>query len=190
MLSQSIEQKRRQMIPPQVALKHKQWHSELLKVRDPKTTDLILAIHEFVEEQKMHKDLSHGGNSYNKYTTNWNVIPLNKKWIGIYNMYPNLKDKAHQVRYFNKAIKLLIQAQVLVEYDDIEGYMINPLYLCANSNCYVNMYTKWCSLTNTTVNNCYLENSVFTYNGFKKQLEGISATEINIYIQQNNYIVY
>lgn len=177
------------MIPPQVALKHKQWHSELLKVRNPKITDLILAIHEFVEEQKMHKDLSHGGNSYNKNTTNWNIIPLNKKWIGLYNMYPNLKDRRHQVNYFNKAIKLLVQADVLVKCDDIEGYMINPLYLCANGACYANMYTRWCQYTNTTVNNIYLENSYYEFDGYKKRLFSISAEEVNFYIQQNIFII-
>lgn len=189
MTGQSIEQKRKQMIPPQVALKQKEWQCDALINSDKKTQELLKSILVYIQKQETNKDLKKGIKHYNRDTTNWNTIVLDKHWITQYNLYQRYKVDYNKTKYFNIAIENLIEEDILARCEDKNHYMVNPLFYCANKNCYCNMYAKWCDLTNTKPKERYLENSMYIYNGFGKNLEETNIIEIHFAITENNYFV-
>lgn len=189
MTGQSIEQKRKQMIPPQVALKQREWQCKSLINSDKKTQELLSSILVYIQKQETNRDLKKGIKHYNKATTNWNTIVLDKKWIAQYNLYQQYKVDYNKTKYFNIAIDNLLKEDIIARCEEENHYMVNPLFYCANKYCYCNMYAKWCYLTNSEPNPRYLENALYTYDGHGRNLEEAYTVEINLAITQNNFFV-
>lgn len=177
---------KRQMVPPKVAQKQSRWQREFISGCSNKTKELVLCIPVYIQDQTSNKILHSSSKYYNTETTNWNRVPIDKSWIEKYDLFNTVKVKYEKNKHFNKALKDLERAEIIVK--DGDAYMVNPLYLCANSNKYINMYNKWCALKNKEPNPLYLENSIYEYNGHKKLLESPVIEEINILIANNIYI--